>query len=342
MAGLDDVGVLQLRRHQLVVVVRDVQLFLADQLPVIAVRSAVVHVGVVGNAHAVRGGARAVVGDLRGAAHAALAGVVGPGQARFLDLVDGLVDQGHVTGQAGRGDNRLGGVEEEVGALVRRHIRHLIREGGAHFHFDNGEGAVGLWSGLGNDLPVVGAFVASLVVPHHFDAGLRNREGVVMGLVEVLQAVAVVDRLGGHGTFLRCVVDLLRGRRATAGRINRNLVGVRIALEQRQLTGGQLVLVLIDIGLGDGEQRLVAGERIAEEAVGVHRCGAWLEAAGPGRDAAVGVTGLLAAQRGQAGAELGRFVGADGRHDAGGQKRQCNNARFQNCCCFHGAALRYS
>ncbi|MNP34552.1 Transcriptional regulatory protein DevR (DosR) [compost metagenome] len=55
MTGLEDVGVLQLRRRQGVAVAGDVHLPLARQLLVVAIGSAVEHVGVVGGAHAVEG-----------------------------------------------------------------------------------------------------------------------------------------------------------------------------------------------------------------------------------------------------------------------------------------------
>ncbi|MNL18551.1 hypothetical protein D3C87_1397010 [compost metagenome] len=97
---LDDVVVLHFRRLQFVVVVRDVQFLFADQFPVIAIRCAVHHVGVVGGAHAVGAVARAVIGHLRCTTHAALTGVVDPRQTRFLDLIDGLVDQDHTAGHA--------------------------------------------------------------------------------------------------------------------------------------------------------------------------------------------------------------------------------------------------
>ncbi|MNH30213.1 hypothetical protein D3C79_904960 [compost metagenome] len=51
--GFDDVGVFQARRPQFVVVVGDVDLLLAHQLPVVAVRRAVHQVGVVGGAQAI-------------------------------------------------------------------------------------------------------------------------------------------------------------------------------------------------------------------------------------------------------------------------------------------------
>ncbi|MNN40955.1 hypothetical protein D3C81_1550470 [compost metagenome] len=125
MAGLDDVGVFQLRIIQLVAVVGDVHLLLAHQLPGVTIRGAVEHVVVVRGGQAVGGGGRAVVGHLGRAAHAALAGVVEPGQARFLDLVDGLVHQQHVTGQARRGGHVLDEEEQHVLRLALVHVRQV-------------------------------------------------------------------------------------------------------------------------------------------------------------------------------------------------------------------------
>ncbi|MNN53235.1 hypothetical protein D3C81_1679780 [compost metagenome] len=93
MASLEDVRVLQLGGCQAVAVVRDVDFLLADQFPVVAIRCPVEHVVVVRGAQAVGGDTRAVVGDLRCAAYAALAGVVHPGLARLLDLVEWLAYQ---------------------------------------------------------------------------------------------------------------------------------------------------------------------------------------------------------------------------------------------------------
>ncbi|MCY1507191.1 hypothetical protein D9M68_414590 [compost metagenome] len=336
VAGLDDIRVLQLRRPQLVVVVRDVHFLLADQLPVVAIGRAVVQVGVVGGTHAVGGGARAVIGDLRGTAHATLAGVVGPGQARLLDLVDGLVDQRHGTGQARRRHDFLLHVEQVVGRLLRVEVGHVLREGRGLAHLHGRERAAGLRSHLGDDAIEVAAAETGQVVPHHFDAALRNREGVEAGLLEVLQAVAVVHALGRHRALLRRVIDGLRGGGAAAGRIDRDLVGIRIALEHGQLAFGQLVLVPGDVGGSDGEQRLVGSERIAHEAIGIDRSGVRLQPAGPGRDAAVGIARLFGAQRRQAGAQPGRLVRRNGRHRAGGHDRQGQNAHFHHCC-FHTA-----
>ncbi|MNS99101.1 hypothetical protein D3C72_1334890 [compost metagenome] len=87
---------------QHIAVVGDVDFLLAHQLPVVTVRCAVVHVGVVRYAQAISGGAWAVIGHLRGAAHTPLTGVVSPGHARLGHLVKGFVDQRHVTGHARR------------------------------------------------------------------------------------------------------------------------------------------------------------------------------------------------------------------------------------------------
>ncbi|MDT4883022.1 hypothetical protein FQZ97_1190300 [compost metagenome] len=105
------------------------------------------------------------------------------------------------------------------------------------------------------------------------------------------------------------------------------------------MAGGQLVLVLLGVGGGDGEQWLLVLERIAEEAFGVHRGGARLEAACPGRDAAVGIAFLLRTEGGQAGTQLGRFLFGNGGHDTGGQQRQRQGAGFDDHACFHGIAL---
>ncbi|MNZ74881.1 hypothetical protein D3C78_933430 [compost metagenome] len=141
-----------------------------------------------------------------------------------------------------------------------------------------------------------------------------------MRLLEVLQAIAVIDRFGIQRADLRGIVKRLRCCSSTASLEDRNLVGVRIALEHRQLAGTQLVLVLRDIGRGDGELRLVPGEWVAEKAIGSHRCCARLQAAAPGRNAAVGIAGLFGAQRGQAGSKFGSFVRRHCGHHAAGEK----------------------
>src|SRR3546814_862075 len=102
MAGLDDVGILELRRIDLVAVGGDVQFFLAHQFPVVAIRRTVVHVQVVRGTQAVGGSTRAVIGDLWRTTHTALTGIVDPRRTRFLHLVEGFVHQQYTTGQTRR------------------------------------------------------------------------------------------------------------------------------------------------------------------------------------------------------------------------------------------------
>ncbi|MNN18901.1 hypothetical protein D3C81_1321210 [compost metagenome] len=315
----DDVVVLEFRRLQLVVVVGDVHLLLANQLPVIAVRRAVHHVGVIGGAHAVRAIARAVVGHLRCTPHPALAGVVDPGQAGFLDLIDGFVDQHHAAGQTRRCGDFLLVVVKDVIALPLLDVVHQLRKSQGIVVFNNRVGAVGLRCRLGRLARHVAATVAIGVVPVDFNATFRDREWVVAGLGKMLQAVAIRRQLSSHRTFFGNVVDVLRRGRCTLGLVHRNLVAVRVALEQGQLARGEFVLVLLGVGGGNHQQRFVIGEWITEKAV-VQRRSAGLEATGPGRNATVGIGLFLGPQRGQGSAQLGSLLRRNGGHYATGQQ----------------------
>ncbi|MNL19780.1 hypothetical protein D3C87_1410000 [compost metagenome] len=144
------------------------------------------------------------------------------------------------------------------------------------------------------------------MIPHHLQAVLRNRESVVVRLLEVFQRVAVIDRLGGHRTFFRRVVDRLRRRCRALGLVHRNPVGRGVTLEHRQLPGRQLVLVLRSGGGSDHELRLFAFEWITEKIVG-HRCGTGFQTTGPGGNGTAGIAGLFTAQRRQGGAQFCRF-----------------------------------
>ena len=75
---------------------------------------------------------RAVVqeaSDLPPDSHAALTGVVQPGQTRFLDLVEGLVNQQYVTGQTRRSSYALFEVEQHVAFLALVHVGQRTTEG---------------------------------------------------------------------------------------------------------------------------------------------------------------------------------------------------------------------
>ncbi|MCY1484623.1 hypothetical protein D9M68_182320 [compost metagenome] len=245
------------------------------------------------------------------------------------------MDENYAAGQARRCEHPLLVVDEDVGCILRVHVSHVLREGEGFLHLHDGVGAVHLRGDLRHQLAAVGAAIAGFVVPHDFHAALGDREGVVARLLEVLQAITVVHRFGGHRAAFRRVVDRLWCGCAAVGGVDRNSVGIRIALEQGLLAGCQFVLVLRDVGGRDDEQWLFIGERIAEKAVGVHRRCARLQAAGPGGDAAVGIAGLLRAKRGQGSAQLRRLLRGNSGHDSGGQQRQRQGAGFQYRDGFH-------
>ncbi|MCY1515428.1 hypothetical protein D9M68_500150 [compost metagenome] len=87
-----DILVLQIAIIQLVVVVRNQHFFLANKLPVVLVRRAVVHVNTVSRAQSVGAKFGVVVGNFRCSQYAALTRVVLPGKARFLDLIKRLMN----------------------------------------------------------------------------------------------------------------------------------------------------------------------------------------------------------------------------------------------------------
>ncbi|MDT4846178.1 hypothetical protein FQZ97_801930 [compost metagenome] len=240
------------------------------------------------------------------------------------------MDQHYVAGQAGRCGDLLLVEIEDVAGLCGIHAFHVLRIAQLVIVFDDGIAAVGLGRGLGGLAQHVAAAVAVGVIPVHLDTALRNREGVVADVSEVAQAIAGIGQLGGHCALLGDGIDVIRRRGCALALVHRNLVAVRIALEHRQLAGGQLVLVLLCVGCSDDEQRFFVLERIAEEAPVIDRRGAGFETAGPGRDAAVGVAFLLGSEWRQGGAELVCFLGGDSGHNAGGQQRQGQCAGAQH------------
>ena len=75
---------------------------LAEQLPVVALGAAVVHVELVGGAQVIGVGAGIVEGHVGRAAHAALAGVVDPRPAVLLRLIQRLVHEQDLARQTRR------------------------------------------------------------------------------------------------------------------------------------------------------------------------------------------------------------------------------------------------
>ncbi|MNF69888.1 hypothetical protein D3C84_517810 [compost metagenome] len=242
--------------------------------------------------------------------------------------------QQHVARHARRfGDARLV-VVEEVFRILRGEVGHAPGHRQVLVVADGRVGAAHLRS-CGYRRPQdVGATEAGDVVPHHLQAIPGNREGHPAAVGEALQAIAALHQAGLQRTGLRRFVDEPRYRDAAMAGVDRHLV-VGIALEHGLLSFRQPGLVLLQVLRGDGEQRLLSGVGVAEEAVGVHRGGVLAQAAAPGGNAAVGIPVFFRAERGEAATQPGDVRGGDGCLGAGGQQGKGERAE-QLFCCLHG------
>ncbi|MNQ79778.1 hypothetical protein D3C85_947310 [compost metagenome] len=249
------------------------------------------------------------------------------------------MNQQHTAGHACRRGHSLLRIEQNVGAFIWLGVRHFPRKPGLDFDLHQGVIAVDLRRGLDLAIDIAVAVGASQVIPHHFQAVLGNRERVVARLLEVLQRIAVIGRFGGHRAFFHRVVHRLRCRGGALGLVHRNLVAVRVALEHRQLPGGELVLVLRDVGGRDHELWFFAFERVAEKVI-LHRRGTGFKATGPGGNGAAGIAGLFTTKGRQRGAQLRRFLRGNGGHHAGGNQGQGQCAGFDQSAGFHFYFLR--
>ncbi|MNQ29201.1 hypothetical protein D3C85_425110 [compost metagenome] len=331
VVGLDDLRVLQRAVGQLVGVVRHQHFPLAHQLPVVLVRRAAEQVDHVVGAQAVGGADRRVVGDLRGAQHAALPGVVDPGQAALAGLVDGLVDQGLATGDALR--------RADLAQVVVEAVRLRVTHGRGHHHLHlpahGREVAVGLHHHFRGVVLVAAGAVAHQVVVEGFEGRPGDRERHAALLV-VQQAIAVAGQAHAHGFLgdLR-ILRLGQGRGAVA-RVDVELVA-RVLRQHRLLARRQLVGVLRQVGGRDGVGRLLAGEGIEVALAGVEAGRRAGQAAGPGRNAATGVAGLLRAGGGQVLAQAGHLAGIQGGQGvAAGQSEKAAQQGGAKQLCVHG------
>ncbi len=336
MAGLEDLVIFELRRAQLEVVVGDEHFALANQLPVVAIGGAVVHVQVVGGTHAVGRSTRTIVGHLGSAAHATLACVVQPRHTRRRYLVDGLVNQQNVTRQTRRIGYLLLEVIEHVGRRAGVVILQTGRYGVLLDKTHHVEVAIGLRGSLHYGALKRVAAVAGNVVPDDFQPIGRNREGIGQAIVG--QTITALNQLGAGRVDSRSVVYRLReGSRAMAGKYA-HLEGVGVALEHGNLARRQVLGILFIVGCGDDKQRLLTGVGIGQEAVGIDRRGIGCQAAGPLGNGAGCVAGNLCANRGQAAAQLGGVLRAD-RSKRRRRSKRSDQSQRSNSDGFHGFAL---
>ena len=233
VARLEQLIIAQGRIIQPVAVIGNVHFLLPFQLPVVAVRCAIEHIQVIRGALAVRGCTRPVIGHLRRPAHPALTRVVDPGPARLLHLVNGLVHQQYVTGQAGRRADRLLEVEQDVGILARLVVLKRCLPGQLLIEVDRRIIAILLGHGL-MDVPVYRtATIAGDVVPDHLKTVFRNRER--HRRIEVLETITALNESGIGGVLLCLFVDPLRQSRRAAGLVDRHLV-VFVLVDHLHLT----------------------------------------------------------------------------------------------------------
>ncbi|OQB88665.1 MAG: hypothetical protein BWX86_02630 [Verrucomicrobia bacterium ADurb.Bin122] len=307
---LDDVVHLHLVAVEFVGVVRDDHLPLADELPRVAVGRAAEHVELVGGAEVVGCRAGIVVGNVGGAAHAALAGVVEPAGAFFLHLVERLVDDEDRAGEARGGGDSLLVVNEDVFQLGFVDVGAGIVEEKLVLEIDEGVAAVALGSGLADVARGREAAVARQVVPDRLKPVLRDGEG--RADERLGEAVALVGEGGGRGVAFRGLVDALGvGGGAVRGIDDELVVGIR--LEQRELAGGEQGLVLGGVFRRDRVERRFAGKRVRVVLADLVAGGRRGESAVPRGDGAGGIAGALAAERGEVFAKAVGLIGADGR-----------------------------
>ena len=298
------------RRRGTVVVVGHQQFLLAHQLEVVAVGRAEDHKGLVEEADAGGDEVRGVVGNVRRAAHPALADQILPGGA--CTRVHVPVGHQAFTG-LGRwllgeqlADQVLAAIGLQTAFLeVVRVLVPEARAGGLQLLATGGH-----QPGVEGHVESIGTLPGQAVVPQHLGTVLRYRKG--NAAVSAANFFGGLFEGGAGGVLQGVVVHPLRRRGATPGRIDIQAV-VRVLLQQRLGALGQLLGVLRHVARADREQRLVGGERVGALVAALvtrRRLGI---AAGPFRDTAVGVAGALAAQ--------GREVGIESRGLVRGDRR---------------------
>ena len=197
-------------------------------------------------------------------------------------------------------------VEHDVVQVSCSPFRVVELEHGFLLRGHQGVAAVTLYSHFRSATHNVGTTVACDVVPQRFYAILRDRERDAA--IGVGEAITAIQQLGSGSVLDGVVIHPLRRRTGATSLIDRHLVAVRVGVEHRNLTWGQVVFVLIQVGFGDGEQRLVISKRIdvvlAWRGVTRRSLG---DTTVPLRNSARRVAGFLGTERGEVCAQFGCF-----------------------------------
>src|SRR5690606_24933929 len=226
------------------------------QLPLVAVRCAVVDVDHVGGGHAVGVRLQGIVGQRRQATHAALATVETPGLAGGQHLVEAVLYHQRRTGQLGRRGDLVLVVVEDVVQIARGHAFAVVDEVDFPIEFEQVVAAVGQHRRLVGDHAQLLATVAGDVVPDDFQAILRDGKGHAGR--GAFDAVTAGDQLRPGGVLTGGGVQPFRNRRTAPARVNAHAV-VGIKGQQALHAFRQLVAVVVQVVLVDDQQRLVSG-----------------------------------------------------------------------------------
>ncbi|MNH02585.1 hypothetical protein D3C79_618290 [compost metagenome] len=145
-----------------------------------------------------------------------------------------------------------------------------------------------------------------------------------------MQAIAAIGQGRLAGVVAAVSQDRRRQARTSMAGVNRHLVGGGKALEHRHLTRAQCALVLRKVLRSDREQRLFAGKRVAVTAVAIDATGTLVEAAGPGRDAAIGIAGAFGTHGGEGRVQRTKVIalGHNRCADTGQRQQQGMNTHF--------------
>src|SRR5690606_26567081 len=158
-----------------IAVVQDIQLFLANQLPVITVRSSAEHVEVVGGPHTIGCCTWSIISDLWRTTHTTLTRVIDPSLARLFNLIQRIINQQDGTREARGCGHSLLEEQQRVLRALRIQVTHITWECYFIFEVHQGVATVCLRRGLHDVAAYVAATITSDVVPNDFKASFRNR-----------------------------------------------------------------------------------------------------------------------------------------------------------------------
>ncbi|MCY1423258.1 hypothetical protein D9M71_389660 [compost metagenome] len=312
---------------ELVGIVWNDHLLLADQFEVEAVHGTGEHPGIVIGRATGRTWIRCVISNVRRQFHPALPGQILPSATGLLQWVDGILQQDRFTGATGRPLVVELGLEEDIALIGRRGTGRVVQR---IFEVDVAGGSQARVPGR-VDVPRVELgidgmpLVAQQVIPHGFIAIVGDRERHARQ--GILQSDSTLEGFGADGIFRSVVQQSLRQGHGTVGRIDIDSKR-REALEQFLGRDGQLVCKLRGIFPGDHHPRLFRLEGVGTHGAALLKRSGWCgQPAGVGRDTAVGVTRLLGTDAGQGDTEPGRLIrgygrmggAGDGQRQGGGQ-----------------------